>query len=57
MPTSSFNKKFIINSHNAASLIEDLEKPQTVVMTQRDYQSDNQKGFELLLKKQEKRDL
>jgi len=52
MATTSFDKKFIIDSQNASSLFQDLQHPQTVAMAQRDYQSDNREGFELLLRLQ-----
>jgi len=49
MATVSFNKSFIVsNSNSFNAIINDLEKPRQVEVSERDYKAENAKGIKLL---------
>lgn len=49
MATISFNKSFIVSNPNSFNaIINDLENPRKVEISERDYKAENIKGIKLL---------
>jgi wyosine [tRNA(Phe)-imidazoG37] synthetase (radical SAM superfamily) len=49
MPTSSFDKTFIVTNASAiAQIRKDMEQPRLVKVNRRDFEAENQKGIQLL---------